>query len=275
MSELVTALPQESRPPLTARIEKSGAVRDLLTHLFDFYLADKRLLRDELLQQLRHPSATLANGLPCTEAGLRVSAACVYACLVRRMAALVRHFWQSECPRRLTQPLADFTEAYVSPSVIESELQAAHNTVLESETSTMIVKARFVTGELVAEYTIDERQMELVIAPAPNHPLRNIEIRSGRQRVGVSASTWRTWTLQLITFVANQNGTLLEAVKIWKRNIDKRFEGVEECTVCYSVIHGSNFQVPNTVRQEAKFCVRMYFSRVCTFFPHPTLLETS
>lgn len=249
---LVTALPQQMRPKVAARLQRSGAIAQLLTLLFDSHLSDRRMLPDTLSQQLRHPQATLGAGLAPDTAGLRVQAACVFAGLVRHVPALVRHFWQFDCPRRLKQTLADFTEAYVSPVLVESELAEAHGTILESDTSTMVVKARFGARELVAEYTIDERQMELVIVPSRSHPLRNVEVQSGQQRVGVSAAQWRRWTLQMITFIANQNGTLLEAVRMWKRNIDKRFEGVEECPVCYSVIHGTNLQVPNTVRFDAR-----------------------
>ena len=33
--------------------------------------------------------------------------------------------------------------------------------------------------------------------------------------------------LQLTTFLSYQNGTILEGLNLWKRNVDKRFEGVE------------------------------------------------
>ena len=41
-----------------------------------------------------------------------------------------------------------------------------------------------------------------------------------------------------------QNGSILDGLTLWKRNVDKRFEGIEECYICYYVLHGSNYQLP-------------------------------
>jgi hypothetical protein len=34
-----------------------------------------------------------------------------------------------------------------------------------------------------------------------------------------------------------QNGSILEALLLWKSNIEKRTAGVDECTICYSVCY--------------------------------------
>ena len=36
----------------------------------------------------------------------------------------------------------------------------------------------------------------------------------------------------------------MEGLKLWKKNIDKRLEGVEECFICYAVIHATNLELP-------------------------------
>lgn len=45
-----------------------------------------------------------------------------------------------------------------------------------------------------------------------------------------------------------QNGSILDAINIWKRNIDKLFEGVEECPICYLAVHQTTKQLPKMVR---------------------------
>ena len=44
---------------------------------------------------------------------------------------------------------------------------------------------------------------------------------------------------------------------LWKRNVDKRFEGVDDCMICYSVIHGSNYQLPRLL---CKVCKKKFHS---------------
>lgn len=60
--------------------------------------------------------------------------------------------------------------------------------------------------------------------------------------------------LQLGLFINYQNGSLIDAVKMWQRNADKTFEGVEECSVCYAVLHDTTYKMPKTVRLLRVFC---------------------
>jgi hypothetical protein len=54
-------------------------------------------------------------------------------------------------------------------------------------------------------------------------------------------------------FVRHQNGALAEAIRIWKRNSDKEFEGVEDCPICYSVIHIGNHSLPRRACVTCKY----------------------
>ena len=49
---------------------------------------------------------------------------------------------------------------------------------------------------------------------------------------------WRKWMLQLTTFLIHQNGSIHEGLNLWKKNVDKRFEGVE---VSFSHIRARNY----------------------------------
>lgn len=54
-----------------------------------------------------------------------------------------------------------------------------------------------------------------------------------------------------------QNGSVAKAIALWKRNLDKKFEGVEECYICFSVLHGTNLQLP---KQQCKTCKKKFHS---------------
>ena len=54
--------------------------------------------------------------------------------------------------------------------------------------------------EVVAIYTIDEGSTEIVIQLPSNFPLGPVSVDSSK-RVGVTAAQWRTWILQLTTFL--------------------------------------------------------------------------
>jgi hypothetical protein len=46
------------------------------------------------------------------------------------------------------------------------------------------------------------------------------------------------------SLLAMKDGNLRDAIDLWRRNLDKQFEGVEECPICYSILHISNGTLP-------------------------------
>lgn len=52
--------------------------------------------------------------------------------------------------------------------------------------------------------------------------------------------------------VCVQNGSIAEASVLWRSNVDKRFEGTEDCVICLSVIHGSSYSLPKKGRRTCR-----------------------
>jgi E3 ubiquitin-protein ligase listerin len=96
--------------------------------------------------------------------------------------------------------------------------------------------------QVSATYSMDEAKMELVITLPVNHPLGAVKVESGKQIGGRMQS--RQVVMQLSIFLTHQNGSIWDGLSLWKRNLDRKFEGVEECYVCYSVIHQDTCQLP-------------------------------
>ncbi|KAF3820483.1 hypothetical protein GH733_013659 [Mirounga leonina] len=118
------------------------------------------------------------------------------------------------------------------------------------------VKARATTREVMATYTIEDIVIELIIQLPSNYPLGSITVESGK-RVGVAVQQWRNWMLQLSTYLTHQNGSIMEGLALWKNNVDKRFEGVEDCMICFSVIHGFNYSLP---KKACRTCKKKFHS---------------
>ena len=132
----------------------------------------------------------------------------------------------------------------------------------------MTIKVRTTVREVVAVYSLgddgSEGSMELVIQLPANFPLGAVQVESGK-RVGVTTSQWRTWMLQLTTFLQHQNGSIVDGLTVWKKNVDKRFQGVEECYICFYVLHGTNHQLPKLACRTCKkkfhaACLYKWFS---------------
>ncbi|KAL5011162.1 hypothetical protein ScPMuIL_013467 [Solemya velum] len=169
------------------------------------------------------------------------------------MPAMVRQWWKEQ-DRKTASYVDKFTSKHTSPSLCKAELQTVPSSDVHLEN--MTVKARLTTREVIATYSLEEVSIEIVITMPSNYPLGSISVQS-EKRVGVSAGQWDKWLLQLNIFLQHQNGSIMEGLKLWKRNIDKRFEGVDDCMICFSVLHGTNFQLP---RLTCRTCKKKFHS---------------
>uniref|UniRef100_A0A667XXH8 E3 ubiquitin-protein ligase listerin n=1 Tax=Myripristis murdjan TaxID=586833 RepID=A0A667XXH8_9TELE len=177
----------------------------------------------------------------------------VYYSAVQDLPAMVRLWWNSQ-EKRVCTTVEKFTTKYVSPVLSAQEISSVHSSTQTFDS--MTVKARSVAREVIATYSVDDIFIELVIQLPQNYPLGSITVESGR-RVGVSVQQWRNWMLQLSTYLTHQNGSIMEGLALWKNNVDKRFEGVEDCMICFSVIHGSNYSLP---KKACRTCKKKFHS---------------
>ncbi|KAM4620161.1 E3 ubiquitin-protein ligase listerin [Polymixia lowei] len=177
----------------------------------------------------------------------------VYYSAVQDLPAMVRLWWNSQ-EKRVCTTVEKFTIKYVSPVLSAQEISSVHSSTQTFDS--MTVKARSAAREVIATYSVDDIFIELVIQLPQNYPLGSITVESGR-RVGVAVQQWRNWMLQLSTYLTHQNGSIMEGLALWKNNVDKRFEGVEDCMICFSVIHGSNYSLP---KKACRTCKKKFHS---------------
>ncbi|KAL0994924.1 hypothetical protein UPYG_G00129370 [Umbra pygmaea] len=177
----------------------------------------------------------------------------VYYSAVQDLPAMVRLWWTSQ-EKRISHTVDKFTGRYVSPVLSAQEISSVHASTQTFDS--MTVKARSAAREVMATYSVDDIYIELVIQLPQNYPLGSVTVESGR-RVGVAVQQWRNWMLQLSTYLTHQNGSIMEGLALWKTNVDKRFEGVEDCTICFSVIHGSNYSLP---KKACRTCKKRFHS---------------
>nr|XP_046266953.1 E3 ubiquitin-protein ligase listerin isoform X2 [Scatophagus argus] len=177
----------------------------------------------------------------------------VYYSTVQDLPAMVRLWWNSQ-EKRVSATVEKFTIKYVSPVLSAQEISSVHSSTQMFDS--MTVKARSAAREVIATYSVDDIFIELVIQLPQNYPLGSITVESGR-RVGVAVQQWRNWMLQLSTYLTHQNGSIMEGLALWKNNVDKRFEGIEDCMICFSVIHGSNYSLP---KKGCRTCKKKFHS---------------
>ena len=73
-----------------------------------------------------------------------------------------------------------------------------------------------------------------------------------------------------ITYVL-QNGSLNDGLQLWKSNLDKHFSGVQDCMICFSIIHTANYSLPKLA---CKTCQNKFHS-ACLVSASSVLIMTN
>ena len=156
---------------------------------------------------------------------------------VEMFPSLLRKWWNSCKSKALCAFTLDFIERNISPSIIQDQISF----IIQD----MKIKALRTTtlNSLVAMYSIEDVQMELKIQIPNCFPLEQVVIQSDK-RLGVGEAQWRKWLLSAQMTIQAQN-SIREGLVLWKKNADKRFEGVKDCAICYSVFQPTDQTLPS------------------------------
>ncbi|XP_016128925.1 E3 ubiquitin-protein ligase listerin isoform X2 [Sinocyclocheilus grahami] len=248
------------RAQYSLHLKKTRSLHKLLLHLFRLMPEIPSVPGQPAEPSSKEPKTFFTESLslsPRKTEGLQFEvphlACSVYYGALKDLPAMVRLWWNSQ-EKRVFSTVDKFTSKYVSGVLSVQEIASVQSSTQTFEN--MTVKARSATREVIATYSVDDIFIELVIQLPQNYPLGSILVESGR-RVGVAVQQWRNWMLQLNTYLTHQNGSILEGLSLWKNNVDKRFEGVEDCMICFSVIHGSNYSLP---KKACRTCKKKFHS---------------
>nr|XP_043619247.1 E3 ubiquitin-protein ligase listerin [Erigeron canadensis] len=194
--------------------------------------------------------------------GMASFAGAIYGLMLRTLPAYVRNWFNDIRDRTSSSAIESFTRTWCSPPLITNELSQIKKANLSDENFSVSVSKS--ANEVVATYRKDETGMDLVVRLPSSYSLRPVDVECTRS-LGISEVKQRKWLLSMMSFVRNQNGALAEAIRIWKSNFDKEFEGVEDCPICYSVIHTANHTLPRLACRTCKYkfhsvCLYKWFS---------------
>lgn len=178
----------------------------------------------------------------------------IYFILLSTFPSLVRQWWNDDCNRQLSASVENYTTKYISQELISSE--CATIKAFSSDSDEFIVKANPLTRQVEAIYIEDEVQLGINLNLPNSYPLRSVEVTC-KKKIGVKEAQWRQWILSMHTLLLTQDASILDAVLLWKNSMDKLFEGVESCLICFSVLQMSNNSLP---RLACKTCKNKFHS---------------
>ena len=156
-----------------------------------------------------------------------------------------------------------YIKQIVSPAILENEIKKIEVAQLQLGQSELKVSLFKSTKEIPASFTKGEIEMTLKIKIPADYPLKLVEVDVSRQ-LKISEKQLRKWILAIRKIIQFQNGDIISAVLAWKANIEREIEGVEDCYICYCVVHENDQSLPKMPCKTCKnkfhvACIRKWF----------------
>jgi len=173
---------------------------------------------------------------------------------IESVPTLAKKWISDDCPRSMGSSLSDFVEKMVAPETLRRDLSRIEG--LTNIFGEMSVTGSCVSREVAATYVQDESTLSVIIKIPPTFPLRNAEVDC-KKTLGIPENRWRRWALQISRMLNFEDGSIIDALMLWKENVEKEYDGVEPCPVCYSVLCVKTHTMPNL---ECKTCQNRFHS---------------
>ncbi|KAI9786287.1 MAG: hypothetical protein M1816_008096 [Peltula sp. TS41687] len=184
----------------------------------------------------------------------------LYYLSLKHLPSLTKAWWIDSPKRQTAQTIESWTEKYISPIVISDELNnitswAAESTAQQDEDKNMKVKVSKNAREITASYEVDEQTMQIVIKLPGAYPLSQATVE-GLNRVAVDEKKWRSWLLNTRGVITFSNGSIIDGLTAWGKNVTGALKGQTECAICYSIISADK-QLPT---KKCSTCKNLFHS---------------
>jgi len=191
---------------------------------------------DEYFVQLYDPEVPMS---------LQLLAAHIYYRALLNVSGLIRT-WLFECKdRQLSNAVTGYTSKHFSPVLVKTELDRVKGPeaaeLLDDEH--MAIKVATAVNEVTTSYSIDEQQIELTLKIPADWPLHAIEVKDSKN-TAIKEDKWRTWVLGVQQITWSQNGSIVDGIGLFKKNVAGHFSGLTECAICYSILNATDASRP-------------------------------
>lgn len=166
--------------------------------------------------------------------------------IFNNVGSMSNSWWINIKDKSLQKKIETFVIQFVSPVLINNELSDVMSKVdnLTKNNDSLTIKINKTNQEVNASYLIDEQRMKINFKLPINYPLENIKV-TGISRVGISEQKWKQWIMSTQRVITGMNGSVMDCLELFTKNVTLQFSGFEECAICYSILHAVDRKLPS------------------------------
>ncbi|KAF6817104.1 RING zinc finger [Colletotrichum plurivorum] len=174
--------------------------------------------------------------------------------------------WYLDCRSKQTRIAVEgWMTRYFSPIIVSDALDevsawaASQDPPADDDEKELVVKVSKTGKEITAGYEVDESMASIAVKVPAAYPIEGVSV-VGLNRVAVSEKKWQSWLLTTQGVITFSNGSIIDGLSAFKRNIVGALKGQSECAICYSII-STDKKMPDKRCQTCK----NLFHRTCLY----------
>lgn len=171
--------------------------------------------------------------------------------------------WIDRNGNRLSVLANKLIETHISSALFELEANNIINKQHEWSDEDFCIYIFKNSRQIQGVFCKEDIKIEVMLTMPISYPRQTIQINfDGIRQVDAKNNEIRK--LAMRTMMSKQNATILQALMFWKKNIEMRFDGIDECAICYFVIHEKTKKIPNMACRNCKKkfhgpCIQKWF----------------
>ncbi|GKT61632.1 RING zinc finger [Colletotrichum tofieldiae] len=174
--------------------------------------------------------------------------------------------WYLDCRSKQTRIAVEgWMTRYFSPIIVSDALDevsawaASQEPPADDDEKELVVKVSKTGKEITAGYEVDESMASIAVKVPASYPIEGVSV-VGINRVAVSERKWQSWLLTTQGVITFSNGSIIDGLSAFRRNIVGALKGQTECAICYSII-STDKKMPDKRCQTCK----NLFHRTCLY----------
>ncbi|SSD58365.1 uncharacterized protein SCODWIG_00126 [Saccharomycodes ludwigii] len=172
--------------------------------------------------------------------------------LFGNVGSVTSNWWLNLEDKTFKLDIEKFVSSQISSILIKRELECVTNEWTSPKRNNnksdgehrLSIKTYPKLAEIKATYLIDEQKLEIAFKFPKNYPLLPVQVQ-GISRVGVSEQKWKLWIVSTQRVITAMNGSIIDSLDLFSKNVELQFSGFEECAVCYSILHPIDRKLPS------------------------------
>jgi len=171
--------------------------------------------------------------------------------------------WWLQIDRYLSNTVKNIVKNQISSVLFQEETKNIENRQVEWKSDDLNISCSKAGKDITATFNKDEFNMQVNLKFPSDYPLSSPDPQITK-KVKISEEKMRRWSLSMLRLLQQENSSILEVILTWKKHVERELEGIEDCYICYYLVHPTDKSLPvlpcpTCQNKFHKLCIQKWF----------------